>query len=152
MDKRLFFVLNRARHRINKYINTKLQKNFGITSVQAAAILFLEQKESAFLKEMSSGLDMNSSAVTTLAQRLEKKGYTTKKRAETDKRAFRINLTAKGKKTAEEIKPFVNDFNENFTNNFSKEEIDSVIRFLNFSIDLFDKKNEEEQKNDPAGV
>ncbi|MGE4520841.1 MAG: MarR family winged helix-turn-helix transcriptional regulator [Desulfobacteraceae bacterium] len=142
MDKRLFFILNRARHRINKYINIRLIDNFQITSVQAAAILFLERNPHSFLKDLGKGLDMNNSAVTTLVERLEKNDLIIKKKSKTDKRASIIYLTEKGENTAEKIKPFIKEFNKIFENNFSEDEINTVMKFLNFSIDYFEDKKQ----------
>jgi DNA-binding MarR family transcriptional regulator len=144
MDKRLFFILSRARHRINKFINNSLIKTFEITSVQAAAILFLQENKNALLKELGQGLDMNNSAVTTLVERLLKNKLIVKKKSEHDKRASIINLTEKGKKTADEIKPFIKEFNSHFEKNFPKEELDIVMKFLNFSISYFGDKNSED--------
>lgn len=56
------------------------------------------------------------------------------------KRASIINLTEKGKKTADEIKPFIKEFNSHFEKNFPKEELDIVMKFLNFSISYFGDK------------
>jgi DNA-binding MarR family transcriptional regulator len=142
MDKRLFFILNRARHRINKYINIRLIDNFQITSVQAAAILFLERNPHSFLKDLGKGLDMNNSAVTTLVERLEKNDLIIKKKSKTDKRASIIYLTEKGENTAEKIKPFIKEFNKIFENNFSEDEINTVMKFFNFSIDYFEDKKQ----------
>lgn len=88
MDKRLFFILSRARHRINKFINNSLIKTFEITSVQAAAILFLQENKNSLLKELGQGLDMNNSAVTTLVERLLKNQLIVKEKSEHDKKGI----------------------------------------------------------------
>lgn len=148
MDKRLFFILSRARHRINKFINNSLIKHFSITSVQAAAILFLQKNKNSLLKELGKGLDMNNSAVTTLVERLEKNNLVKKEKSIKDKRASLIYLTEKGEKTANEIKPFIKEFNSHFEKNFSREELDTVMKFLNFSISYFGDKNNENTKRE----
>lgn len=84
---------------------------------------------------------MNNSAVTTLVERLEKNDLIKKEKSKKDKRASIINLTAKGEKTADQIKPFITEFNSHFETNFSREELDTVMKFLNFSISYFGDKN-----------
>jgi DNA-binding MarR family transcriptional regulator len=143
MDKRLFFILSRARHKINKYMNNTLIENFQITSVQAAAILFLNKRKDSFLKDLGLGLDMNNSAVTTLVERLERNGFIIKQKSKKDKRASIINLSEKGERTAENIRPFIKDFNKIFEQNFKTEELDTIMKFLNFSISYFEEANNE---------
>lgn len=91
---------------------------------------------------------MNNSAVTTLVERLEKNNLVKKEKSIKDKRASLIYLTEKGEKTANEIKPFIKEFNSHFEKNFSREELDTVMKFLNFSISYFGDKNNENTKRE----
>ncbi len=137
MDKRLFFLMNMAQHKLYKHVDQRCEKTLGITVTQVAAMFLLAKNEGCLLKELSQSLSLNNSAVTGLANRMEKNGLIRKQPCENDGRASRIFLTALGKSKLTTAFPLLQEMNDAITEEFTNEEIDTVVRFLNHLITRF---------------
>lgn len=130
VDRRLFMLLDRARHKLFKRANTKLQDELGITVVHGGALFFLARHHDCLLSDLADGLDLNNSAITGLANRMEAAGLITRHRSRADGRATRVSLTKEGKEKAAQVKEFLREFNLEIAEGFSEEEMDIVYRFL----------------------
>ena len=130
-DRRIFFLIHRAQRRLQKISNKLFIESLGVSSAQMAAIFFLLKNDGCLLKELSEGLDLNNSAITGLVNRMDKAGLIKKEKCAEDGRAFRIFLTNKSKDLAPKAFPLMQESNKIITKNFSEEEVNIVIRFLN---------------------
>jgi len=86
--------------------------------------------DKAVLKELSAGLGLNNSAITTLVIRMEEAGLLTRESCSIDGRSYRIYLTKKAKSIGQKAIPMTKELNKRMTQGFTGKEIDTVIRFL----------------------
>ena len=137
MDKRLFFLLNKARHRMFKYAETQSEYRLGTSVTQTAALMFIGKNEGCLQKELAKILGLNNSAVTGLVGRMVKNDLISRQTCDDDARASRLYLTETGRTKAPQIKPLMKEFNEKLTQGFTDDEVDVVLRFLNNIVDEF---------------
>ncbi len=141
-EKRIFFLLNQAQHKMLKFSDKFFSEKVGVTSAQMSALFFLDKNDGCLLKELSLGIKLNNSAVTGLVGRMEKAGLAEKKPCKNDGRSFRVYLTEKSREALVKAYPLLEKSNSTMTENFSKEEIETVLKFLNHIVDLKDLKEE----------
>ncbi len=137
MDKRLFFLINRAQQRLFRHVERRCEQELGITSVQLGALFYLSKQTDCLLKDLSEGLDLQNSAITGLVARMEKAELVERKTCKDDARATRIKLSAKGKNIVEQSKPLLQEMNRELTKDFSKDEMAVVLRYLNHLVTRF---------------
>ena len=135
-DRRLYYKLNQAQHLLSKRVDTELAGALGIKTAQLGAVFFLLEHDGCMLKEISAGLGLNNSAITTLVVRMEKGGLLTRESCSVDGRSYRIHLTNKAKSIGQKAIPVAKELNLMLAQGFSDEEIDTVIRFLDSIISL----------------
>jgi len=130
IDRRLFLLLDRARNRLFKQANRELLHSANITVAQGAALFYLSRHDGCLLSDLAEGLDLNNSAITGLATRMERAGLLERKPCPEDGRAMRAHLTEKGRASHEAVKHALRDFNAQIEHGFTPEEMDVVYRFL----------------------
>jgi MarR family transcriptional regulator, organic hydroperoxide resistance regulator len=135
-DRRLYYKLNQAQHLLSKIVGAECDRSFGIKTAQMGAVFFLLDHDGCMLKEISAGLGLNNSAITTLIDRMEKGGLVTRESCSIDGRSYRIHLTKKAKSIGQKAIPVAKELNSTLSRGFSDEEIDVVIRFLDSIISL----------------
>ena len=135
-DRRLYYKLNQAQHLLSKRVDAELAGALGIKTAQLGAVFFLLEHDGCMLKEISAGLGLNNSAITTLVVRMEKGGLLTRESCSVDGRSYRIHLTNKAKSIGQKAIPVAKELNLMLAQGFSDEEIDTVIRFLDSIISL----------------
>jgi len=79
------------------------------------------------MREVSEHLDLDSSAVSTLVDRMFKKGLITRNRDDTDRRVIFIGLTEEGRKLKDELADKVNLFNQILSNGITDNEQDQLF-------------------------
>jgi MarR family transcriptional regulator, organic hydroperoxide resistance regulator len=129
-DRRLYYKLNQAQHLLSKRIDAELASVLGIKTVQLGAVFFLLEHDGCMLKELSAGLGLNNSAITTLVVRMEEAGLLKRESCSVDARSYRIFLTNKAKSIGQKAIPLTKELNARLVQGFSDEEINTVIRFL----------------------
>ena len=135
-DRRLYYKLNQAQHLLSKRVDAELAGALGIKTAQLGAVFFLLEHDGCMLKEISTGLGLNNSAITTLVVRMEKAGLLTRESCSVDGRSYRIHLTNKAKSIGQKAIPVAKELNSMLAQGFSDEEIDIVIRFLDSIISI----------------
>lgn len=131
MDRRLFFLINVARHRLFKFADSACESELGISVTQAGALMFIAKHEGCLQKTLAQALSLNKPAVTGLVRRMQKKELIKCQPCRKDARANRLFLSSKAKELLPQIFLLVEKMNKRLSQNFSAEEIDVVIRFLN---------------------
>lgn len=137
MEQRLFYLLNKARHRVYKYADQHTEDNLGISITQLGALMLIHENEGCLLKDMASTLNLNNSALTGLANRMEANGLILRQPCPNDGRASRMYLTGLGKEKLSLTKPLIKQLNQAMTAGFSDEEIQTVVKFLNHLLTAF---------------
>ena len=88
-DDRLIFLLFRAQNKLKNYLRSQLEDaGVRITVVQAGILFLLKQKDGRTMTELSQALSTDNSAITGLADRLEKLGLIVRTMAPNDRRAY----------------------------------------------------------------
>ncbi|MAY13818.1 MULTISPECIES: MarR family winged helix-turn-helix transcriptional regulator [Thalassolituus] len=131
MDKRLFYLLNSARHRVYKHADQKAEEALGISVTQLGALMLIAANEGCLLKDLAQSLNLNNSALTGLAARMEHNGLIERRACELDGRASRLYLTLLGRSKIDSARPLISQLNAAMTEGFSEQEVLVILRFLN---------------------
>jgi DNA-binding MarR family transcriptional regulator len=136
-DDRLIFLIGQARQRLYTKLDQALLNQAGVTAAQTGALFFLTRRDGCLLMELSRGLMLDKSAVTRLAERLEKKELILRRPCPHDGRAVRVHLTPAGRWAAKVCLTTVKTYNETVKEGFSEAEIESFSRILQSVIRKF---------------
>ena len=74
----------------------KLSKETGLTSPQLLVLQAVAKHDDAMVKEVAETINLSSATITSILDRLEKRGLVTRTRSTTDKRKVGISLTVDG--------------------------------------------------------
>ena len=137
-DRRLFFLFDRAHTRLAKLADNFLASSSGVSSSQAAVLLYLGYHDGARPSDLAEGIGRNNSAVTGMIDRMEKLGLVARRSKNMDGRTRSIYLTDQGWKLRETVRDDFRRFNEQLTRGMTESEIETVIKFLNQSVENID--------------
>ena len=101
MPLRLVQPVHRATHRIGLYLDALRER--GLTQGEAHILALLAQPGRANVAHLHRGLAHKRSTLTSILDRLARRGLITRAVGETDRRTFVVRLTAKGRKLAHRI-------------------------------------------------
>ena len=136
-DDRLIFLIGQARHRLYTHLDRVLSEKAGVTTAQAGALFFLLQHDGCLLLELSRGLQLDKSAISRMAARLEAKGLIERRSCPRDSRSVRVFLTASGRRSGADCLAMVKAENVAIKENFWPSEIESFSRILQAIIQRF---------------
>ncbi|MDX1756220.1 MAG: MarR family transcriptional regulator [Marinobacter sp.] len=137
MDRRLFFLLNQAQHRVFRYVDRRAEDHFGTSVTRLGVLMYLGKHPGAQQKTLSQALGLNNPAVTGLVSRMELSGLVQREPCPEDGRVTRLQLTEEGRQKLEELPPFIHELNQKMMDGFSDEEMEVVFRFLNALLERF---------------
>ena len=129
-EHRFFYLMHTAHHAMFKQAEKQCMTHLNISCVQLSALFYLQKNDGCLLKELSSGLSLNNSAITGLVTRMISGGLVVKKNCELDARAFRIFMTTKAREVLPTGFSLLKQFNKKIAEQFSDEEIEIVAKFL----------------------
>lgn len=118
----------------------KIQKQYGVSIPQVLCLNYIKSAKSyqTTQKEIRKFLNLNSSTVTGIIHRLEKRGYIARLPKFADKRVTYIALTAKGKDLLEQIPPLLHQQLSMKIGKLPPEKIAQIENSLNELISLLD--------------
>lgn len=134
VDRRLFFLFDRAHTRLAKAADHYLAASSGVSTSQAAVLTYLGYHDGCRLSDLAEGVGRNNSAITGLVTRMEKRGFVTRNKT-MDGRARAVYLTDKGWRLREIVREDFRSYNEKLTRGLTETEINAVIKFLNLAIE-----------------
>lgn len=102
MPLRLVHPVHRATHRIGLYLDDLRER--GLTQGEAHILALLAHSGPANVAQLHRGLAHKRSTLTSILDRLAKRGLITRAVGETDRRTFVVRPTAKGRKLAQRIR------------------------------------------------
>jgi len=137
LDKRLFFLLNMAQRKLFNYVDKACEDALDTSVTQLAALLYIVKHSGCLQKDVAKALSLNKSAVTGLIVRMEKNELVERFVSDEDARAIKLYPTPSGVQKALDLMPFIDELNELFSEDFTDEEIKTVLKFLNFVIKRF---------------
>jgi len=123
---------------IRKY--TPYLSKLDLTYTQYIVMMYFWEKKESNVKEIGNRLLLESSTLTPLLKKLEKKGYIERKRSETDERNLIIKLTKKGKDLKEQAVDIPSKIEKCI--NLSKEETIMLYSLINKVLSNIEKKQE----------
>ncbi|CAN5346342.1 MarR family winged helix-turn-helix transcriptional regulator [soil metagenome] len=129
-DRRLIFLMTVGYRRLQRGLEQHMLAEDGLTSAQSGVLFFLGRNDGALIGDVSSALDLVPSAMTGLADRMERAGLIKRKRDDVDGRAQRVHLTEAGEKTRKRAVARAHAINSTLMDGFSDKEIDVVSRWL----------------------
>ncbi len=118
LNLKLFLILNRCGHSVNKNIYPIFKKEH-ITEAQFYVLELLYHKGDMKIKEIVEKTFSSGGTMTVIIENLSKEGYIMKKQDEADRRASLISITSKGTYLVEKI------FSDHVNN------LDKVLSILN---------------------
>jgi DNA-binding MarR family transcriptional regulator len=101
MPLRLVHPVHRATHRIGLYLDDLRER--GLTQGEAHILGLLAHSGPANVAELHRGLAHKRSTLTSILDRLARRGLITRAVGETDRRTFVVRPTANGRKLAQRI-------------------------------------------------
>ena len=137
MDKRLFFLLNMAQRKLFNYVDKACEDALDTSVTQLAALLYIVKHSGCLQKDVAKALSLNKSAVTGLIVRMEKNELLERFVSDEDARAIKLYPTPDGVQKTLDLMPFIDELNDLFSEDFTDDEIKTVLKFLNFVIKRF---------------
>ncbi|MFE0256388.1 MarR family winged helix-turn-helix transcriptional regulator [Streptomyces sp. NPDC059010] len=110
-DLRLFFLLQRAAHRLRTGFDRRLLAAAGITTAQLGALYAVRDEPGITQQQLARVLGLRESAVTGLVGRLTTAGLVVKRAHPREHRAVVLELTAAGAAALDAAQPEVDGFN-----------------------------------------
>lgn len=128
MPHRLIFLLNVAQRRVQRLVAAQGPK--GVTATQAGLLFVLGRRDGVLLGEAGAALDLGMPGISGLVERAVEAGLIEKRADPDDGRAWRLWLTASGRRARERAKANAAELNARLMEGFSDAEIDVVARWL----------------------
>jgi DNA-binding MarR family transcriptional regulator len=128
-DRRLIFLLNVAQRRVQRSVAARTKEG-GVTSAQSGLLFVLGRRDGALMGEAGAALDLGMPGISGLAERMAEAGLIEKRADPDDGRAWRLWLTAAGRKALARSKAGAAELNARLTEGFTDAEIDIVSRWL----------------------
>lgn len=118
----------------------KIQKEYGVSIPQVLCLSFLHEAPyyQSTQSEIRKFLNLNSSTVSGIIYRLEKKGYLARLPKSGDKRVVKIALTSAGDQLLSGIPTLLHDQLSKKLQKLEQSELDSVEKSLNTLVTLLD--------------
>jgi DNA-binding MarR family transcriptional regulator len=129
LDRRLIFLLNVAQRRLQRWLAAQRPKG-GVTAAQSGLLFVLGRRDGMLMGEAGAALDLGMPGISGLSDRMMEAGLIEKRADPNDGRAWRLWLTASGRKALARSRAGVAELNARLTEGFSDAEIEIVARWL----------------------
>lgn len=104
--------------------------DFGLTQKQAAAMWLIQANGGVSQVEVAAALGMDRATMMAVTDRLEDRGFVTRKRSSVDRRCQELYLTPLGQSTLRKCKSRIAEHEEKFRAMFSASELDALLDAL----------------------
>jgi DNA-binding MarR family transcriptional regulator len=129
LDRRLIFLLSVAQRRVQRFVAAQ-SPNGRVTAAQSGLLFVLGRRDGALMGEAGAALDLGMPGISGLVERAVEAGLIEKRGDPDDGRAWRLWLTAAGRRALTRAKAGAAELNARLTEGFSEAEIDVVARWL----------------------
>lgn len=106
-----------------------------LSFIQWLMLIKLRENANLTASDLCRQMNYDNGALTRLLDQLEERGYIARQRSEEDRRVVNLELTAAGRRKAQEMLPLAISNLNAALESFSKAEFDELIRLLNKLID-----------------
>lgn len=130
-DTRFLYLISRSVSRLKYYSIEKFRsEGITVTPSQMGILFLLSKGEGKTMGELSSGLNIDNSTLTRLADRLVKDGLVERERDDGDRRVSKLRITEKGAVESRKALRITKEINSEITKGFSEDEVAVFIRIL----------------------
>ena len=130
-DNRLIYRVSRLSRLLVGHLSGELARaGLPLTPVQSALLFLLLEKDGRKMNELAELLFVDNSALTRLADRLDKAGLITRRASGADRRAWLLHLTDKGRQLAEEAAGVVHAVNQRLVGELKATELDILQNIM----------------------
>lgn len=129
-DQRLYFLLQRAAHRLRTDADRRCLEAAGVTTAQLGALFALRDRPGITQQELARTLGSGESAITSLVARLTKAGLVTKDTHPSQHRAVVLRLTVAGRDSLAAARPEIDRFNTEARALLGEEGFEGVVEAL----------------------
>lgn len=136
----IFFLFKRAHHALTTHASSIVRTRVGTPGAQVAALVQLEREEGILIRELGARLGLESAGTTGLVARIERQGLARRAPEETDRRAVRIHITPKGRRTVKRVGPILSELSQRMTLGFTPAEVAVIRRFLDHVLTTFESE------------
>jgi DNA-binding MarR family transcriptional regulator len=126
-----------AQRKLFNYVDKACEDALDTSVTQLAALLYIVKHSGCLQKDVAKALSLNKSAVTGLIVRMEKNELLERFVSDEDARAIKLYPTPEGVQKTLDLMPFIDELNALISEDFTDEEIKTVLKFLNFVIKRF---------------
>jgi len=116
-------------------------KVYGFTMTQCYCLLELLKEDGQTMQDLSEHMNLNTSTMTRIVDKLVRDKYIHRERSEKDRRVVLANLTEEGKKAAGNLNGSIKDYYEVITKNLPKDRVEEVLEAVSLLMDAFEKAN-----------
>ena len=138
---RIYFLLQRAAHRLKTEADAALTDAGGLTTAQAAMMGIVAQDGPVTQKHIADTLSQRESAITAMARRLLKAGYISKVRSQSDARAWSLEATPAGFAAIERMRAPFDQINAKLDAAFTQAEMADLANALKQILESFEAEN-----------
>lgn len=131
----LYYWVQVCSTQLRRRTDAALRETVGLTATQFGALYFIERSGGCRLSELATALHVNSSAVTTLASRLENNGMIRRERSQEDGRAYLVSATPEGRRALRRAHAQLEAFDSWVKEGFTADELETVMRFFRSTVD-----------------
>jgi DNA-binding MarR family transcriptional regulator len=142
LDRRFIFLLNVAQRRVQRCVAAQSPSG-RVSAAQSGLLFVLGRRDGVLMGEAGAALDLGMPGVSGLVERAVEAGLIEKRADPDDGRAWRLWLTAAGRRALVRAKASAAALNARLTEGFTEAEIDIVARWLVSVQDKFPKGENE---------
>ncbi len=130
LNQCIYFLTTRLSRELKKLFDKKLE-SLSLTSSMWCVLMAIIENGEITQKELSVILSIEGPTTTKIIDNLEKRGFITRVPHETDRRAYKISLTEKGKNIQKEIFKYGDCFMKEVKSNLTEKEKEQLHYLLN---------------------
>ena len=112
------------------YFGKKFNK-FGIGAGQYLFLLNLYKHDGVTQEELTEKVKLDKATTARAIKKLEDEGYVTRIKKESDRRAYKLELTEKAEQIREEVYSIMDEWENKLRNCFTHEESQELMNLLN---------------------
>lgn len=113
----------------------------GFTMSQCYCLIEILEHDAMTMQELSERMNLNSSTMTRVVDKLVRDKYVMRSRSEEDRRIVLVSLTEKGLESASLCKEKINAYYANITRNLPKNRVEEVLESVSLLMDAFELSN-----------
>lgn len=125
---RLVYLLSVAQRRVQRALAAESEE--AVSPSQAGLLFVLGKQDGVLMSEAGAALDLGPAGISGLVDRVTSAGLVERRADPQDARAWRVHLTAKGRRMLGRAGDVARQTNARLAEGFTEQEIDVVARWL----------------------